>query len=315
MISRYQDLGWGISCIEAGFHRPGLAGCYLLLRDGEAALIDTGTARTFPDIVKLFDEKGIERSQLRYVIPTHVHLDHAGGAGQLMAHFFNASLVVHPNGARHLIDPEKLASGSRAVYGEVDFQRHFLELLPVDEARVIPATDGLKLELGSSTLTCIDTPGHARHHIAIHDPLSNGIFTGDTFGIAYPELTTDLGPYLYLPSTPVQFDPDGWHRTVDRLLAYGADRIFLTHYGQIEQSPTHAENLHRQIDAYVDIALRCRAEDERYQHLHRALWDFHDEQLDRHGCRLDRAQRREMLEMDIGLCAQGLEVWLQRQAV
>ncbi|MCB1761352.1 MAG: MBL fold metallo-hydrolase [Gammaproteobacteria bacterium] len=314
MISRYQDLGWGVSCIEAGFQRPGLAGCYLLLRDGEAALIDTGTARTFPNILSLFAEKGIDRSQLRYVIPTHVHLDHAGGAGQLMAHFPRASLVVHPNGARHLIAPEKLAAGSRAVYGEADFQRHFLELLPVDEARVITAQDGLELELGNSRLTCIDAPGHARHHIVIHDPASGGLFTGDTFGIAYPELTTKAGPYLLLPSTPVQFDPEGWHRTLDRLLAIAAKRVFLTHYSGIDQAPQHAESLHQQIDAYVDIARGAAGQQERYPHLHQALWEFHDARLDRHGCRLDQSQRRLLLEMDIGLCAQGLDVWLQRQA-
>jgi glyoxylase-like metal-dependent hydrolase (beta-lactamase superfamily II) len=308
----YRDLEYGITCIETYYRRPGLASCYLIEHQGEAALVDTGTAHTAPLIMELLDKKGLSRNQVKYVIPTHVHLDHAGGAGQLMELLPSAQLVIHPLGSRHMIDPAKLAASATAVYGEAQFKEDYDELKPIDAARVIEAQDGFEISLGERRLVCIDTPGHARHHMCIWDQLSRGFFTGDTFGISYRELDTDNGPFVMLTTTPVQFDPAAWHSTLDKLMSHNPERIYLTHYCAIENPEPLSRDLKQQIDVFVDIALKADP-DNRYREIKSALMDYFLQQLDDHGCRLDRETLDKILDMDLGLCAQGLEVWLQRR--
>jgi glyoxylase-like metal-dependent hydrolase (beta-lactamase superfamily II) len=313
MKLKFKPEGQGISCIETHFQRPGLASCYLIQSAGEAALIDTGTARTTDNIMQLLELLNLSPGQVRYVIPTHVHLDHAGGAGQLMQRLPEAELVMHHFGARHMIDPSKIAAGSAAVYGDAEFAEQFVELLPIDERRVIQATDGLRIALGNRELTCIDTPGHARHHICIWDQESRGIFSGDTFGLAYPELTTDQGPFMVLPSTPTQFDPDSWHLTLDRLIALQPSRMYLTHYGAVENPRELSLQLHDEIDAYAAIAQPYIDADNPLDELEAALWQHYRKRLDAHGNLQSLSEQQRLLAMDVRLCAQGLEVWLKRR--
>lgn len=312
MKLKFHDEGQGITCIETHFQRPGLASCYLIQSAGEAALIDTGTARTTDNIMQLLTILGLTPSQVKYVIPTHVHLDHAGGAGQLMQRLPEAELVMHHFGARHMIDPSKIAAGSAAVYGDQEFAKQFVELLPIDEQRVIQATDGMRIELGKRELTCFDTAGHARHHICLWDEESQGIFSGDTFGLAYPELTTNQGPFMVLPSTPTQFDPEIWHKTLDRLMALQPSRMYLTHYGAVENPQALSQVLHNEIDAYVAIALPFADTENPVNALEAALWEHYRKRLRAHGNRQSLAEQERLLAMDVRLCAQGLEVWLQR---
>lgn len=312
MKLKFHDEGQGVTCIETHFQRPGLASCYLIQSAGEAALVDTGTARTTDNIMQLLTFLGLAPSQVRYVIPTHVHLDHAGGAGQLMQRLPEAELVIHHFGARHMIDPAKIAAGSAAVYGDEEFARQFVELIPIDERRVIKANDGMRIKLGKRELTCFDTPGHARHHICILDQRSQGIFSGDTFGLAYPELTTDQGPFMVLPATPTQFDPDSWHRTIDRLMALQPARMYLTHYGAVGNPEALALVLHQEIDAYVAIALPFADIENPVDELEQALWQHYRKRLDAHGNRQNFAEQERLLGMDVRLCAQGLQTWLQR---
>lgn len=312
MKLKYHDEGQGIICIETHFQRPGLASCYLLQSEGEAALIDTGTARTTDNIMQLLELLGLAPSQVKYVIPTHVHLDHAGGAGQLMQRLPEAELVMHHYGASHMIDPSKIAAGSAAVYGDEEFEKQFVELLPIDANRVIKATDGMLVQLGLRELVCLDTAGHARHHICLWDQQSGGIFSGDTFGIAYPELTTDQGPFMLLPATPTQFDPESWHQTLDRLISLHPSRFYLTHYGSVQNPQPLAEVLHTEIDSYVAIALSYADTDDPVDELEAALWEHFRRRLQAHGNRQSRQEQERLLAMDVRLCAQGLQVWLQR---
>ncbi len=308
----FRDLENGITCIETHFHRTGLASCYLIQEGDAAALIDTGTAHTAPDILELLQIREIDPRQVSYVIPTHVHLDHAGGAGQLMAALPEAKLVVHPQGAPHLIDPARIAAGSIAVYGEEKFRENFKTLLPVATERVIEADDGTQIDLNGRPLICIDTPGHARHHICIWDQKSRGLFTGDTFGLAYPELTTDKGPFMVLPSTPVQFDPQRWHQTLDQLMEIDPVNLYLTHYGPVNEPRTLVGALHHALDAYVEIGLNNEHEKDRLAALEGALWEYYRDRLRKHGSKLTQEEQDRVLDMDMRLCAQGLDVWLQR---
>ncbi|MES9881843.1 MAG: MBL fold metallo-hydrolase [Sedimenticola sp.] len=308
----YQELGQGITCIEAYYQRPKLACCYLVREGDEAAIIDTGTAYTVPHIMELLAHYGLSRDQVKYVIPTHVHLDHAGGAGQLMEQLPSAQLVIHPNGARHMINPEKLIAGTIGVYGEAQFKQDYGEILPIPEERVLQADDGLSISLGGRQLVCIDTPGHARHHFTLWDEQSKGLFTGDTFGIAYPELNTERGHFALLPSTPIDFDPERWQETLKRLMSYQPERVYLTHYCMAEQPADLAKALLELIDIYVETALNSDP-DNRYQSIKERLKQHYLERLDAHGCTLEIEQIDALLNMDLGLCAQGLDVWLKRR--
>ena len=197
----------GVTAIDSGYVRENMAACYLLEAGAEVAFIEAGTNNSTPRLLETLQSRGWNAGQVKYVIVTHVHLDHAGGAGSLMQSLPNATLLVHPYGARHMIDPARLEAGSRAVYGDELFDRLYGELVPVPEARTRAMQDGETVGLGSRRLRFIDTPGHARHHFCVHDSQTNGWFTGDTFGLSYREFDTSNGAFMIPTTTPVQFDP------------------------------------------------------------------------------------------------------------
>lgn len=307
-----QDLGYGITCIDTLQERPGLACCYLVERAGQYAFVETGTAHGVPRLLALLASRGIAREQVRYVIPTHVHLDHAGGAGLLMRELPAAQLVAHPRGARHLIDPSKLIAGAEAVYGKAAVQQMYGEIAPIPEARVIVAGDEYRLPLGDGELRFIDTPGHARHHFSIWDETSRGFFTGDTFGLSYREFDGPSGPFLLPTTTPVQFEPEAWFATLERYLSFAPQRMFLTHYGMVENVTRLAGDLREGLQRYVTIATALRESEQRHQRLLAALGDDALAALKRLGSPVTEAQAHALLEFDLELNAQGLEVWLDK---
>ncbi len=310
--SMHQELNDGIFRIEASYQRPGLAACYLLRQEDEAVLIDTGTNHSVPAVLELLQQQGLKPEQIKYVMPTHVHLDHAGGVGELMRILPEAKLVVHPFGSRHMIDPSKLQAGATAVYGEEKFAQDFGQLIAVPEARVLEAPDNFSVDLNGRKLVCLDTPGHARHHYCVYDEQSNGFFSGDTFGISYREFDNHNGQFLFTPSTPVQFDPDAWHKTIDRLLSYSPKYMYLTHFGRIENLQPMADKLHSDLDAYVEIC-KSTSKENRYEQLKAGLKELYLNQLKQHECSLPQEQQEKLLSLDLDINAQGLEVWMQRQ--
>ncbi|NBC12644.1 MAG: MBL fold metallo-hydrolase [Gammaproteobacteria bacterium] len=313
--ARYQAVADGVFCIETGLYRDGLAACYLIREQDRLAFVDTGTAHTLPGLLGVIDDLGLTPAHVDYVIPTHVHLDHAGGAGVLMAACPNATLVAHPKGAPHLIDPSKLTAGATAVYGEDAFARDFGELVPVPESRVIAAEDGRAFDLADRRLTFIHTPGHANHHGCIHDAGSKGLFTGDTFGISYREFDTAAGPWLFAPTTPVAFDPDAWPQSLERMLAFAPGAAFLTHYCRIDEPARHVERLRRSINDMAAIALAQadQPQAERKDRIKDAITAHLLADARAHGCTLSDARMTELLAVDLELNAQGLDVWLKRQ--
>lgn len=307
-----EEIGDGITCIETHYIRPGLACCYLIEAGGVAALVDTGTNRTTPMILELLEQKKISRKSVKYVIPTHVHLDHAGGSGALIEALPEAMLVVHPQGSRHMIDPSKLKAGATAVYGEEAFARNFGDLTPVPESRVLEAPDGFTVDLGGRRLVCVDAPGHARHHFCLWDEQSRGFFTGDTFGMAYRELTTAKGPFMMLPSTPVQFDPESWHRTLDLLMSYQPTRMYLTHYCAVDDPEALVGALREQLVAFCEIA-RAADPARRLEEISKGLRDLFVKRLRDHGSSWSDGAIDDFLADDVDLFAQGLDVWMKRQ--
>ena len=303
-----------VALIDARYIRPGLAAVFLLVENGKAALIETGCNASLPSVLEALERQNIAVENVDYVIPTHVHLDHAGGAGSMMRAFPNARLVVHPRGARHMIDPSKLIEGSIAVYGAEKMKRLYGEILPVDAGRVIEATDGMTLKIAGRQLLFLDTPGHAKHHIAVVDEKSNHIFTGDSFGLVLDELAGEQGRFVHPTTTPVQLDPPAMHATMDRLMSYKPAGMFLTHFGHLNDVDRYGDILHRQVDAFVDIARQCREEGTgRHEAIRTALGEFAIQEARAVGCRLPESGILEIMDHDLELNAQGLGVWLDNQ--
>lgn len=303
----------GIHALDAEYLRPGLAAIHLMLQDGHAAIIDTGTNQAVPHVLAALACLGASAEAVDYVIVTHVHLDHAGAAGALMRACPNAKLVAHPKGARHLIDPAKLVAGSIAVYGEDVFRALYGEIVPVPSQRVIEAEDGFEIDFRGRGLAFLDTPGHARHHFCIHDAASDAVFTGDTFGISYRDFDVDGRPFLFPTTTPVQFEPEALHRSIDRLLALKPRAAFMTHFGRVGEPALHADALHGLIDAFVTLAKAAPGDGAaRHAWLKAEIEALLLERLRTHGCTLAEARIMELLANDVELNAQGLAVWLGR---
>jgi len=301
-----------IITIDTGFLRPNFDAAYLLVEHGRGAFIDCGTNHSVPRMLQALESAGLDRAQVDWLILTHVHLDHAGGAGELMARLPNAKLVVHPRGARHMIDPAQLWAGASAVYGEDVMERTYGRLKPVPAERVVSAPDGHLVELAGRRLCCLDTPGHARHHIAIHDRHANVCFTGDVFGLSYREFDTAKGAFVVPTTSPVQFDPDALHASIDRLIALHPEAMYPTHFGRVEDVERLATDLHEQIDAMVAMARAADGKPNRHADLLEALTDLYARRAAAHGWTKGREALHALLAMDIELNAQGLEVWLDQ---
>lgn len=306
----FQDHPLGITTIDTGFMRPGLAASHLLVEGDCAAYIDVGTTYSVPRLLAALHAKNIPVENVHYVIVTHVHLDHAGGAGKLMQALPNAQLVVHPRGAPHMIDPTRLIAGATAVYGADVFETMYGDIVPVPAARVIEAPEGKTLNLKDRSLLCVDTPGHAKHHLCVFDEHSQSFFTGDAFGVAYKAFDTDQGAFIFATTTPVQFEPAVMHRSIRRLLSYHPQQMYLTHYGQVTAVTQLADKLHDSIDAQV-LLMETFADSGTVRHrlLIDALMDQWLADLKQQGCTLPSETCRELLAMDVKLNVQGLEHW------
>ncbi len=313
----FTQVAEGLFCIDTDLYRPGLAACYLLEDQGQLALIDTGTACAVPRILAVIAHLGFSPEAVDWIIPTHVHLDHAGATGDLLAVCPQAQVLIHPKGAPHLIDPTKLIAGATAVYGEDEFLAHFGGLTAVPAERVIEATDEQVIRVGTRSLCFLDTPGHANHHGCLFDEHTQGCFTGDTFGIAYREFHTAQGPWLYAPTTPVAFDPERWLASIERILALKPQALYLTHFGKVEQPEQCALQLRASIQAMADVALTLEDQppgSARIEQLRTAVAEVLLNSARAWGVTLPEATLRELLAVDLALNSQGLEVWLQRRA-
>lgn len=246
--------------------KPERTGTYVI-NEKELTLVETGPSPSVKYVKKGLDSLGFSLEDVKYIIVTHVHLDHAGGAGLLIKDCPNAQVVVHPKGARHLADPKRLAAGARAVYGD-SFTELFDPIIPVPEERLLIKGEGDVLEIGPEcTLKFLDTPGHAKHHFSIYDPVSNGIFTGDTVGIRYDQLIRD-GINFFLPSTsPNHFDPVAMHQAIKRIRDFHVDRIYYGHFGMTNLINEALEQVSEWLDVFVEEGEKTFAAGEGYAEL------------------------------------------------
>jgi glyoxylase-like metal-dependent hydrolase (beta-lactamase superfamily II) len=306
-------LGDGIWCIDTGYHRPHYDAAYLLVDGGRAAFFDTGTNFAVPRLLATLRSLGLERDAVDWVIPSHVHLDHAGGAGLLMRELPAARMLLHPRGLRHMVDPSALQQAVLAIYGAEAVARDYGTLLPVAAERITATEDGMVVTLGARRLEFAHTPGHAQHHHCLWDEASGGWFAGDTFGVSYREFDTARGPWILAISTPVQFDPPTLRSSVQRLLARNPRAMYLTHYGRVGDVPRLGAELLAGIDRLVALGRATPAGADRDDRLRQALQRQYQRDARAHGCALGDDAVADALDMDLTLNAQGLGIWLDRQ--
>lgn len=303
----------GILAVDSGYDRPGMAAIHLVIHHGRAAVIDTGTNASAPRVLAALAAAGIAPDHVDWVMLTHIHLDHAGGAGSLMCAFPNAKLLVHPRGVRHMIDPEALWAGTSAVYGAERAFALYGRLAPVPAERIVAATDAFEIDMAGRRFRILDTPGHARHHICIWDETARAFFTGDTFGLSYRELDVDGRASVFPTTTPTQFDPDALHTSIERLMSFAPEAMYLTHYSRVTDVDRLAADLQRLISTEVAVAQAARGIGvARHVEILAGLEQIVREEAERQGWTLPEAEVFDLLRMDLELNAQGLGMWLDR---
>lgn len=300
----------GVVAIDTEYVRPLHDASHLIIENGRAAFVDVGVNDSVPLLLGALQEFDLEPGDVDTVFLTHIHLDHAGGAGQLMQHLPNARCVLHPRGARHMVDPAKLIAGTQAVYGVELTEKMYGQIEPIDAARIDVADDGQVFSLNGRELQTFFTEGHARHHYCLSDPASKGVFTGDSFGVSYREFDTSAGEFIIPTTTPIHFDPPEAHKSIDRIMSYAPDRVYLTHYSEVRNLERLAEDMHAGVDAYVELARGSDGTEDRTAQLQAAMFEYFVTRLETHGFAGDRDAMWSILQTDVKLNTQGLEYWL-----
>lgn len=300
-----------IFTVDARYVREELASIHLLRSDDRIAIIDTGTQHSIAEVEAALQELQLTFDNVDYIVLTHIHLDHAGGAGALMQKCRHAQLVVHAMGARHMVDPTKLIAGTVAVYGQAAFDKMYGDVLAIDEERILVPADGESVTVAGRRLTFLDSPGHARHHHCIHDERTNSVFTGDTLGISYPGLRHNERFFLMPTTTPVQFDPPALHASIDKVMSLDPAILYLTHYSAVCPKPHHISGLHAQIDEFVSLTERCVHDSEKIfsEQLTAALIEYAVTRCCSEIPELSSDSVTQWLSLDAKLNAQGLVFW------
>ena len=313
MTSRFNvsNIADGISVIDSGYFSKDFAAIYILRQGNEVAIIETGNKYSATNVQKALEMDGLSFSDVSYIIPTHVHLDHAGGAGELMNRCQNAQLIVHPRGARHMIDPSKLIAGAMAVYGEANYKKLYGEIIPIDSSRVIEADDNFILDFEGRELKFIDTPGHARHHFCIWDEMTGSMFTGDTFGVSYREFDKGNEVYIFPSTSPVQFDPEALIKSIEKLITYRPKRVCLTHFSAIDPTNKVVDQLIDGIHFVSSLAKEYASHREAEEIIQDEMMSYFLKGVKKIG-NDDLEFCRDRLKLDVEINTQGLIYWQQK---
>jgi len=248
------DLGHDVFQIDtrmAGY--PGITAGYLI-RSDRPCLVETGTAPSAPVVRDALTSLGVSAGDLATVVVTHIHLDHAGGAGDIASLYPAASIVVHHRGARHLADPSRLMASARSVYGSA-LDRLFGALRPVPASRLVALDDVDWVDLGGGRrLSSHYSPGHAKHHVGLLDSLSGDLYVGDAAGVYIPD-TGDLRP----ATPPPDFDLDVALRSLALFSSLGPSRLLFSHYGPVSSVGPALERSAEEIRIWVSATRSARA--------------------------------------------------------
>jgi len=309
---RYDD---GIYAIDAEYLMPLFDAVHLVIDKGRVAFIDCGTAYSVPAMLAALDELGVKRDDVDWLLLTHVHLDHAGGAGHLMQALPNAKAIVHPQGAPHIVDPRKLIEASIAVYGRELYDRLYDELLPIEQSRVVSTIEGQRVVLGGREFEILHTPGHALHHQTFFDHGSHSVFTGDTLGLSYRAFDVEGRAFGVPTTSPSQFNPSQLIESIRRILARRPKAAFLTHYARIDDLERVGADLIRMIEAHVATALSYESEsvESARPAIRAALKEVFVRELRQFGSTAPDDAIEHWLGGDLDLNTDGLLAWLARR--
>ncbi|WP_411967382.1 MBL fold metallo-hydrolase [Haloferax sp. YSSS75] len=237
--------------VDTGMYETEMYGSVFLVDAERPAIIDTGIAADREHVFGMLDEVGVD--DLEYILPTHVHLDHAGGAGYLAERYPDATVMTHEIGAPHLVDPSRLVEGTKAA---VESQwRFYDEPLPIEEDRVESLTDGDEIDLGDRTLTVYHAPGHAPHQVMFHDDADDVLFVGDAMGIWEPKSET-----LRQTSPPAQFHLEKALDDVRTVEDIAPEMLCFGHFGPHAYSEAFAEEYKRVLVEWVEAIRQKREE-------------------------------------------------------
>jgi glyoxylase-like metal-dependent hydrolase (beta-lactamase superfamily II) len=219
-------------------------------RDG-VTLVDPGPGSCLERLHAELAALGMNANDVSTILLTHIHLDHAGASGSLVAENPRIRVFVHERGARHMIDPAKLLDSARRLYGEA-MDRLWGEFLPVPDGNVQVLTGGERIEVAGRRLEVAYTPGHASHHVAYFDDDSGLAFVGDTAGVRIGAST-----FIMAPTPPPDIDLEAWASSVERILAWKPETLFLTHFGPSPSPGTHLQELLERLRTNAAIARRA----------------------------------------------------------
>mgnify|MGYP002639658001 CR=1 FL=1 len=309
-MPNYQYLDYGVYHLDTFYIKPGVASFYCIVHNNDIAIIETGTSQSLPYLQQFLSDLNLSAERVKYIIPTHVHLDHAGGAGAMMLAFPNAQLIIHPRGARHMIDPTKLVSASKQVYGDELFNKLYGDIPAIDESLVIAAPHESSYFLNDRELLIVDTPGHAYHHFCVVDSFSKGIFTGDTFGLAYPDILHHNKRIVLPTTTPTHFNPQALFNSIDLLMSFKPERMYMTHFNILPDPASVVDQYRTSLQSFVDLTESIKPVDESFLPVMvEAMGSIISKQFV-----LDREIINNQLAMDIKLNCQGLIYWYQHRS-
>ena len=251
---RIDDLGHDVFAIDtrmSGY--AGITAAYLI-RSSAPCLVETGSARSAPEVARALTELGIGADDLATIVVTHIHLDHAGGVGELAAAYPRAQVVVHESGARHLVDPSRLMSSARRVFGTDVVDDVLGTMTPTDDQRVVALGEKGVIDLGDGrALDALHSPGHARHHMGFVDRATGDLYVGDAAGVYVPE-TGDIRP----ATPPPDFDLG---QALESLHAFGARqprRLLFSHFGPVDDVVTTLARSAHELELWVELAGQAR---------------------------------------------------------
>ncbi len=298
-----------IDIVDINLYRPQFAGSYIISSNNEYGIVELGTAHGVPILLNYFKENNIALEKIKYIFVTHIHLDHSSGVGKLIQCLPMAKVIVHPNGAKHLIDPKNIIMGANAVYGEEVVRRDYGDVLPINSNRVIECSHKEVFKIGDINLTTLFTPGHARHHIAIFEDFNNGMFTGDSLGLSYPELTTKKGRFVQPTTTPTAFEYDKMKESIELIKTFNPQKIYMTHFGILDDVKSVYQQVEKRLEDYIDLVKK----DSSLSGLKKLLRNYYLDEAINHGVNLGKKELEEVFYVDIELHAQGLALWAEKE--
>lgn len=302
------ECGDGIYGTDSFYEREGCTSIYIICNSGRCGIIESAANSSLPHLLSALDELGVDYANVDFLALTHVHLDHAGGAGSYMQKFPNAKLIVHPRGAKHMADPTALIEGVCEVYGKSETERMYGEIIPIDRERIISADDGYVFNIGDKKIITLETPGHAKHHNSYYDESDSVIFSGDAFGVSYSEMQTEKGRWAIPTTSPVQFSPEDMVSSINKMLALNPKKILLTHFGEVSNISEAAEELCSTVQEYTKIAEAAQGD---FKLIKENVKNLHIELCKKHNIPNPEQYTDSILSTDTELNSQGLSCWYE----